>query len=101
MKRNPPPGVPRSNVKTLDYDGIVIQDVRGHETMFSLEVNGFAFDTLQAVNDFDTPGATQAYLDQVREYLSKTLHCDDVRVYEFKVSSHNDADKGPSESDCA
>jgi hypothetical protein len=85
LKRAPPPGVPRSNVRGIDCNNIIIKDVRGHEGDFCLERQGFAFGKFETKQRMDTSESIERYMAEVREYLAATLGCDDVRIFEFKV----------------
>ncbi|KAI1751940.1 hypothetical protein F4782DRAFT_502695 [Xylaria castorea] len=87
MKRTPPLGVPRSNVKGIDCNDIVVHDVRGHEADFHLGMQGFAFGKLTTQQRLDTPKSIECYITEVREFLTTALGCDDVRIFEYKLRS--------------
>lgn len=85
LRRKVPASMPKSNVKTSSVDDILIQDVRGHESEFSLDVHGFSFRPWTGLSPSDTEISIEKYLEEVKELLSTSFKAPDVRIFDFKA----------------
>jgi hypothetical protein len=78
---------PKSNLVADSHD-IQICDARGKESVFSLDIHGFSFATLPAleINIEDKTAVETDYLAQMEKWLKKWLRADDVHIFDYTVS---------------
>lgn len=87
MKKKTPQGIRRSNVSSTHHPDIVVRNVRGHETVFQLDVHGFAFASLPTPENLDNKESIQREKHVVVDFLKHLLGTADVRVFEHKVGT--------------
>jgi hypothetical protein len=84
-----PPGQPDTNFVGTTYEDIKIQNVRGIESCFSLDVHGFeycALEKLQIGLD-DKAQIEDDYLRSVSTFLKTKFDTEHVYVFDYTVSS--------------
>ena len=79
---NHPPGARQSNVEYGYMENVRVTDVRGRESQFSLDVNGFEVvqqPILYAYSDFeDTSAITWTYVKYVENWMKEYFQAEEV-----------------------
>lgn len=82
--------IARTNIVLDRHDDILIHDIRGRESDFSLGKNGFTISQMYSrmqYHDFDDPDRVIAiYLTEIASHLKELLGARHVQVYEHLVS---------------
>ena len=81
-------GMPVSNYRVEQKDGIKITSMRGREEQFSVEKNGFAvfkMDQATPYADFSKPDGIRTYLEMAAQSVKTLLGADKVQVYNYTV----------------
>ncbi|KFY85181.1 hypothetical protein V500_08633 [Pseudogymnoascus sp. VKM F-4518 (FW-2643)] len=82
-----PEGQPRSNTITCTMPNSMVGNVRGMESLFQLDKNGFEFSSLPPLPrdlDFDDHAVFEAgYLQDMADFLKKKLKADAVFVFDY------------------
>ena len=78
------------NGDRVEHSDILVEDIRGRETSFSVEDNGFAVMPLNVPDMsheeyFDDSKVISVYLKAVGEQLKEFLHAERVQVFDFVV----------------
>lgn len=85
LNREPPPGIPRSNVTLIPYNDVIVTNARGLEDNFSLDNQGFQFSRFPLHERLDCPDSIERHLSEVQSFLQQLFNTKDVRIYEYKV----------------
>lgn len=84
-----PEGQPRSNTITCTMPNSMVGNVRGMESLFQLDKNGFEFSSLPPLPrdlDFDDHVVFEAgYLQDMADFLKKKLKADAVFAFDYTV----------------
>jgi len=85
---NVPEGFPPQNYKVDWEEPETIHDVRGHESEYSLDDNGFAFYKHHFnLDGYDRETLERDYLPQVEAFLMDTIpNATEVKIYTWRVS---------------
>jgi hypothetical protein len=85
---NVPEGFPPQNYKVDWEESETIHDVRGHESEYSLDDNGFAFYKHHfKLDGYDRETLERGYLPQVEAFLMDTIpNATEVKIYTWRVS---------------
>ncbi|KFY73892.1 hypothetical protein V499_06060 [Pseudogymnoascus sp. VKM F-103] len=82
-----PEGQPRSNTITCTVPDSIVGNVRGMESLFQLDKNGFEFSSLpplpQDLNFEDHSAFEAGYLKDMADFLKKKLNADAVFVFDY------------------
>jgi hypothetical protein len=75
-----------NNLFSQNYPGVVISDVAGHESLFSLDRSGFEFAKCPIdVDDWTDETVLATYLPTLERWLKSRLSCEDVFCYAYNV----------------
>jgi len=75
-----------SNLASRNYPGVVIANVAGHESLFSLERSGFEFVKCPIeVREWSDETVLSEYLPSLAEWLKERLGCQAVFCYAYNV----------------
>lgn len=90
LKFIPKADFPKNNGQRAQKDGILVEDIRGRESNFSFEKNGFAImridDSRMTYSDFDNPDIINAiYLKQIAHGLQELLGAERVQIFDCLV----------------
>jgi hypothetical protein len=84
-----PEGQPRSNTITCTVPDSIVGNVRGMESLFQLDKNGFEFSGLPPLPqdlDFEDHATFEGgYLKDMADFLKKKLNADAVFVFDYTV----------------
>lgn len=87
-------GFPRTNLAVQQHD-VNLYEISGCESMFSLDIAGFEYaQCLYSHRDWTNAGVEREYLPTISKWLRDYLKCDRVFVYDYNVSSSEDAEVG-------
>lgn len=92
LKFQPVGDFPGTNRERVEKKGILVEDIRGRESLFSIDRNGFAImrlkDPTMTYQDFhDDEKVKSLYLKTVAEELKNFLGARRVQIFDFVVSS--------------
>lgn len=90
LKFIPKADFPKTNGQRAQKDGILVEDIRGRESEFSFQKNGFAIMRLGEIHmsrsDFDNPDIVNAiYLKQIAVGLQELLGAQRVQIFDCLV----------------
>ena len=87
------PGARQSNVEYEYVEDISVIDIRGRESHFSLDVQGFEIvrqSMLYAYSDFeDTSTITQTYVKHMESWMKEHLQAEEVLIFDHQVRRRN------------
>ncbi len=69
------------------YEKVFIFDVRGNESLFTLDRDGFAFQKHTSLLAKEGDFHKEAYIQEMSVWLQKFLDCNEVVVFDFTVRS--------------
>lgn len=84
----PPENYPRTNIKINRVNDVYIEDMRGSESSFTVETNGFAIRNIScdlAYEDYHDSEAVKPYFREVEELLKNMLGASQVEVFRYQI----------------
>lgn len=90
----PPAGFPKSNIKLEKHRDMELEDIRGHEDIFSLEAHGFQIMKIKSKlpqEDFDDDDLVKnIYLKEVANHVRDLFGAKNVQIFEHLLRKRHE-----------